>query len=84
MRSVKRLKRLLEAFAFETLAKQFAMATYRLGPLPCLLLGRLFEMPTEFHFTEDTFPLHLLLERAEGLVNVVVAYDYLHSRSQPF
>ncbi|EKF42444.1 hypothetical protein NA8A_10293 [Nitratireductor indicus C115] len=35
-------------------------------------------MPTHLHLTKNAFALHLLLERAERLVNIVVADEYLH------
>ena len=38
-----------------------------------LLFRRLFVSAPQFHFAENTFALHLLLERAQGLVDVVVA-----------
>src|SRR5581483_2607783 len=38
----------------------------------CLLRG-LFVEPTAFHFPKKTFPLHLFLQDAKGLVDIVVA-----------
>lgn len=35
-------------------------------------------MATQLHFTEDAFTLHLLLERLESLVDIVVANENLH------
>jgi len=35
-------------------------------------------MSAHLHFAENAFALHLLLERAESLVNIVVADEYLH------
>jgi len=35
-------------------------------------------MATQLHFTEDAFALHLLLERLERLVDIVVANENLH------
>ena len=35
-------------------------------------------MAAKLHFTENTLTLHFLFERLEGLVNIIVAYDYLH------
>jgi len=32
----------------------------------------------EFHLAEETFALHLLLQRLEGLVDIVVADENLH------
>jgi hypothetical protein len=34
-----------------------------------------------FHFAENALALHLLLESAKRLINVVVADEYLHGRS---
>jgi len=36
-------------------------------------------MPTQLHFAEDTFTLHLFLERLERLINVVVANENLQA-----
>jgi len=38
-------------------------------------------MSAHLHFAENTFTLHLLLESAKRLVNIVVADEYLHGRS---
>ena len=43
-----------------------------------LLFRRLFEVTTQLHFTKDAFALHLLLQRLERLVYIVVAYNYMH------
>ena len=34
-------------------------------------------MVAEFHFPENTFALHFLLQRTQGLVDIVVAHDNL-------
>src|SRR5208283_2500860 len=52
-----------------------------LGLFPRPLLGGLLVMTTELHFAEDSLPLHLLLERLQGLIDVVVANEYLHGLS---
>jgi hypothetical protein len=36
-------------------------------------------MLAEFHLAEDAFALHLLLQRSEGLVDIVVADKNLHA-----
>jgi hypothetical protein len=36
-------------------------------------------MAAQFHFAENTLALHLLLERLEGLIDIVVANEYLHA-----
>lgn len=33
-------------------------------------------MPTELHFAENPFALHLFLERPQGLIDVIVANMY--------
>lgn len=38
----------------------------------------LFVGATFFHFAENAFALHLFLQGAQRLVNVVIANDYLH------
>lgn len=41
-------------------------------------------MAAQFHFPENTLALHLLLERAQGLIDVVVANEYLNYGSNSF
>ena len=62
-----------EAFALGALAGQLADATNGFSLLTRTLLRRLFIKVAHLHFTENTFALHLLLESAESLINVVVA-----------
>ena len=49
------------------------MATHGFGLFAGLFLGRLFKVPAQFHFPEHAFALQLLLERAQCLIDVVVA-----------
>ncbi len=49
------------------------MAANGLRFLTSLLLGRLFVVTTQFHFPKHTFTLQLFLQRAQSLVDVVVA-----------
>lgn len=35
-------------------------------------------MSAHLHFAENAFALHLFLQRAKRLVNIVVAYENLH------
>ena len=72
-----------EAFALGALASQLANATNGLGLFTRTLLRRLFIEVAHLHFTENTFALHLLLESAESLINVVVADKYLHENPVP-
>src|SRR3546814_2799660 len=60
------------------------MPTDRLGALARLLLGRLLVVAAQLHLTEDTLALHLLLQGAQGLVDVVVANGNLHGLPTPF
>jgi peptide deformylase len=69
---------LLEALAFQPLALQLPGATHGFGRLASPPLGRLLVMPPQLHLAENTLPLHLLLERLERLVNVVVTHEDLH------
>jgi hypothetical protein len=65
----------LEAFAFQALALQLAGAAHGLGGFAGLALGRLFEVPAQLHLTENALALHLLLERLQGLIDIVVANE---------
>lgn len=49
------------------------------GVLTSALLGGLFVVLPEFQLAINAFALQLLLKHAEGLVDVVVTYDDLHS-----
>lgn len=62
----------LEAFAFQTLPFHFACAAYGLSRFTRFAFGRLFKVPTQFHFTEDAFALHFFLERFKSLIDIVV------------
>ena len=62
-----------QAFALGALACQFACATHGFSFLAGLLLGRFLEIGASFHFAEQAFALHLLLQRAQGLLDVIVA-----------
>lgn len=68
----------LEAFALETLALHLARTTHSFGSLAGATLGRLLIMTAELHLTEKPFPLHLLLECFESLIDIVVANENLH------
>jgi hypothetical protein len=41
--------------------------------------GRFFVMTAELHFAEEALTLHLLLQRLEGLVDIVVTNENLHA-----
>src|SRR3954452_12731625 len=70
-----------QAFALQLLAGQLARAAHGFGLFTGLLLGGLFVVPAELHLAEDPLALHLLLQRLEGLIDIVVANENLHPAS---
>src|SRR5579883_421537 len=73
-----------QAFALRALARQLAGPAHRLRPLASLALGGLLVGAAQLHLAEDTLPLHLLLERAQRLIDVVVAHHDLDQGSSSF
>ena len=65
------------AFALQTLASQLAGTTDGLGLLASLLFRGLLVVVPELHLPENAFALQLLLQRAQRLINVIIANDYL-------
>ena len=65
---------LLETFALQALAFQLAGAANGLGFLPGFAFRRLFIGTAKLHLAEDAFALHFLLQRLEGLIDVVISY----------
>lgn len=72
-----------DAFALGALASKFAGTAHGFSALAGFLLGRLFEVLTGLHFPEQAFALHFLFQRAEGLLNVVIADDDLYYGTSP-
>lgn len=68
----------LEAFALYALALQLPGTADGFGSLAGSALRRLLVVPPQLHLAEDSFPLHLLLERFQRLIDIVVAYEHLH------
>jgi len=66
--------------AFGPLAVCLACTAHSSGMLTCALLRGLLVVTAQLHFTIDAFALQLLLESAEGLIDIVVANDDLHGR----
>jgi len=62
-----------QTFALCTLACQLANAANGFSLFASALLGGLFVIITHLHFTENAFALHLFLQGAERLINVIVA-----------
>lgn len=75
---------ILFAVALLTFALQLAIATYCFRLLTCFLYRRLFVVTAQFHLAEQTFTLHLFLERAQCLIDVIIAYDDLYDGNHPF
>ncbi len=63
--------------AFRALAFKLAGAAHGGGLLTGAALGRLLVEAAQLHFPENTLALHLLLEHAHGLIDVVIVYDDL-------
>lgn len=72
-----------DAFALGAFASEFAGPAHGFGALAGFLLGGLFKRLTRFHFPEQAFALHLLLQRAQGLLDVIIADDDLYYRTSP-
>src|SRR5215204_956912 len=70
-----------EPFALQLLADQLPGAADRLGLLAGPPLGGLLTVAAELHLAKDALALHLLLEGAERLIDVVVADENLHARA---
>ena len=68
----------LEAFALDPLALELAGAPNGLSRLAGASLGRLFVVATQLHLAENAFALHLLLERLQRLIDIVVTDENLH------
>src|SRR5437870_2367898 len=68
-----------QAFALRPLARELAGTADRLRPFARLLLRGFFVMAAKLHLAEDALALHLLLERLEGLVDVIVPDENLHA-----
>jgi hypothetical protein len=70
-----------ETLALSPLAGQLARTANGFSLLASLLLRRLFIMIAALHLAESTFPLHLLFQRAERLLHIIVAHNDLYDGS---
>src|SRR4051812_37000515 len=76
---------LADAFALGALALELAGAADGCGAFAGALLRRLFVMTAQLHLAVNALALQLLLERAQRLLDIIVANDDLHkSPSQTF
>ena len=67
-----------QAFALGALAGQFACAADSFSSFARTLFGRLFKIRPALHFAESAFPLHLLLECLQRLIDVVFTDENLN------
>jgi len=67
-----------ETFALGPLAGQLARAAHGFGILARTFFRGLLEVRPALHFAESAFPLHLLLQRLQRLIDVVVAHENLN------
>jgi hypothetical protein len=68
----------LVAFALQALAQQLAGAADGFGAFARPLLRWLLVIAPQLHLAENALALHLLLERAQSLVDIVVADENLN------
>src|SRR5262245_9247412 len=73
-----RLRERLVAFALQALAQQLPVTPHSFRLLPRLALRGLLVVPAHLHFAENALALHLFLQRAQGLVDIVVTDEDLH------
>jgi hypothetical protein len=67
-----------EPLSLHLLLLEFATATNGFAGFSGTLLGRLLISASHAQFAENTLTLQLALQRAKGLVDVVVFYEYQH------
>lgn len=67
-----------KAFALRALARKLANSANGFCLFASALLRRLLIKITHFHFAKNAFALHLLLQSAERLIDIVIADKYLH------
>src|ERR1700730_17751790 len=70
-----------ERLAGDALARELARAADRFRFFAGALLGGFFVVAAQFHLAENPLALHFLLERLEGLIDVVVVNENLHVSS---
>src|SRR5262249_22404447 len=68
-----------QPFALHALAGELARPADRFRPFAGFLFGGFFVMAAELHLAENALALHFLLERLEGLIDVVVRNENLHA-----
>jgi len=71
-------KKMLEPLALQPLAFHLAGAAHGLGSLTGSAFRRFLIVPSQFHLAEHALALHLLLERFQRLIDIVVTNENLH------
>ena len=71
--------RLNETLTLGALPSKFASAAHSFCLLTGLLFRRLLEVSAGFHFTKQAFTLHLFLQCAKGLFDIIVANSNLNN-----
>src|SRR5262249_23178436 len=70
-----------QTFALHLLARELAGPADRFRLFPRLFFRWFLVVTAKLHLAENPLALHLLLQRLEGLVNVVIANENLHACS---
>src|SRR5258708_11891074 len=70
-----------QAFALQLLASELARTADGFRLLAGFLLGGLFVMAAELHLAENPLALHLLFQRLDDLIHVVIANENMHAAS---
>jgi len=74
----------LEPFALQALALHLPRAADGFSSLAGSALRRLLEVAAQLHLAKNTLALHLLLERLQRLVDIVVTNENLHLAAYSF
>lgn len=69
---------LQHTFALRFFPSQFTGPADRFGALACFFLRRFLEMLLKLHFPKHTLTLKFFLQRAQRLIDVIVANTNLH------
>lgn len=72
-----------ETFTLRALAGELAGAADSFRTFTRTLFRRLFVVIATLHFAESAFPLHLLFERLQRLIDVVIADENLYQDPSP-
>ncbi len=73
----------LVTLALHALAHELTIPPFGFGFFPRPAFRRFFEITAKLHFAKNALPLHFLFQRAKGLIDIIVAYDYLYDGSSP-